>query len=480
MSQVAGVKLVVNKSFVEAVVDQEEDDEQLPRTLTAPARYEGYVLEKELEGVSTLTADHPLQWVESTPPPSPVMSYRCVPMAGVPCNQGLPLTRIDRDESHVGSESVQNCDMPVPPGKDHPKEEESTSASEDSEAALLRSRTSCGIWYPPGPAAAALHVAGAPMVLPQAGFAPQAMVLPVPEPPISISGAAAMVPAVMAATGPLAAVVTAPASTSTRGPAVNLVAPTYAAAMQVVGVPAALVSTVPAALVSTVSATPEMIARTTAAPFPWLMPKDMPVPVPMSMPGMPEMPVSEQKIPFGTRHQFHEETITMGDVSNDRRDFVKREFMGRLSIITEDQINHGGILHYAVQFTEGELSNADGVGFILSSKLPSPKNIQKIVSIFANRTGRICVRAQSEVVRCDMSVKRIHIGDWVSARIDLDRRLAKFTVWPSSGGAPSSATLDFGAILDAKRRTMPSLPKTASGYFACVVKHTGVGVRLGS
>ena len=31
------------------------------------------------------------------------------------------------------------------------------------------------------------------------------------------------------------------------------------------------------------------------------------------------------------------------------------------------------------------------VGFILSSDLPCTKNIQKIVSVFANRTGRICI-----------------------------------------------------------------------------------------
>ena len=30
------------------------------------------------------------------------------------------------------------------------------------------------------------------------------------------------------------------------------------------------------------------------------------------------------------------------------------------------------------------------VGFIISSDVPCTKNIQKIVSVFANRTGRIC------------------------------------------------------------------------------------------
>lgn len=41
------------------------------------------------------------------------------------------------------------------------------------------------------------------------------------------------------------------------------------------------------------------------------------------------------------------------------------------------------------------------VGFILSSDLPCTKNIQKIVSVFANRTGRICrlVSYQKKIFR---------------------------------------------------------------------------------
>mmetsp|Transcript_8435 Transcript_8435/g.21703 ORF Transcript_8435/g.21703 Transcript_8435/m.21703 type:complete len:468 (+) Transcript_8435:102-1505(+) len=467
MSEVAGMKLLVKKSFVDAVVVQEDDDDQLLRTLTAPAAYAGQEPKHEPEEASTLSADHPLQWVASTPPDSPVMSYRYpldVPMSSIHCNQCSPLAHIDPFKSNSGSESVMNFDMPMmSPGEFHPSEEESTSASEDGEAAL-RKRTSCAgqPWYPvQGPSAPPLHVPSAPMVM-------QAMALPVPAPPIS--GAMTPGPAVMAASGPFAVAMTAPAPmAAASGPGASLSPPTYAAMFQVMSMPMAIVSTVP-----------EMPARTTCAPFLWPIPRDVPVPVPMSMPVMPKMPEHEPRIPFGTHHRFHHETITTGDVSEDHREVVKKEFMGRLSVITEDQVHHGGILRYAVQFSEGELSNADGVGFIFSSKLPCPKNIQKIVSIFVNRTGRICLRAQSDVIRCDMCVRRIHIGDWVSAVVDLDRRTAEFTVWPSRGGAHSSATLDFGAMLDAKRRTMPSLPKAACGYFACVVKNIGVGIRLGS
>lgn len=184
--------------------------------------------------------------------------------------------------------------------------------------------------------------------------------------------------------------------------------------------------------------------------------------------------------PMGKLHRFHAETAKMGTLSYDGRIFTKQEFKGRLSVITEHEIHSRGVMRYAVQFTEGELSSADGVGFIFSTKLPCPKNIQKIVSIFANRTGRICVRAQTEVVRSDISVKAMELGDWLEMVIDLEEQRADFTVWPSDGSMPSSASLAFGETLDSLRRNIPSLPKTNCGYLAVVVKHTGVTVTLGS
>lgn len=185
-------------------------------------------------------------------------------------------------------------------------------------------------------------------------------------------------------------------------------------------------------------------------------------------------------MPFGMLHRFHRETETMGDLSADAREFKKEFFSGRLSVITEDQIHSKGIMHYCVQFTGGELSAADGVGFILSSKLPCPKNIQRIVSIFANRLGRICIRAQSEVIRSDVGVRPMEIGDWVAVTVNLDESVAEFAVWPGGGGQPSRATFHFGNALDTMRARIPGIPKTTSGYFACVVKHVGVSVKLGS
>eukprot|EP00434_Breviolum_minutum_P010457 symbB.v1.2.009222.t1/scaffold582.1/size184522/8 len=188
---------------------------------------------------------------------------------------------------------------------------------------------------------------------------------------------------------------------------------------------------------------------------------------------------------FSFHHRFHPETAKMGLVSPDQRTFTKEQYMGRLSVITEDRVHReGSVNRYAVQFCSGELSNADGVGFIFSNKLPCPKNIQKIVSIFANKTGRICMRAHAEVLRSETSaVKPLELGDWIELEMDLQNRLATFTVWPVDGSMPSSATLNFGNTFQSIRSLVPSIPDTqdcVSGYMAVVVKHTDVTVTIGS
>lgn len=183
---------------------------------------------------------------------------------------------------------------------------------------------------------------------------------------------------------------------------------------------------------------------------------------------------------FGNLHTFHLETGKMGLLSADKRSFTKQEFKGRLSVVTESEIHTQGTMRYAVQFSSGELSSADGIGFIFSARLPCPKNIQKIVSIFANRTGRLCVRANAEVIRSDISVRPLELGDWLEMTVNLEAQLAHFTVWPRDGGMPSCASLAFGDMLDALKSRIPTLPKVTCGYMAIVVKHIGVSVVIGS
>eukprot|EP00435_Cladocopium_sp_Y103_P071377 s89_g37.t1 len=167
---------------------------------------------------------------------------------------------------------------------------------------------------------------------------------------------------------------------------------------------------------------------------------------------------------FGTQHRFHQKNTSMGVLSPDARSFTKCSNKGRLSIVCENRVHFSGVVRYAVQFTEGELCSADGVGFILSSDLPCTKNIQKIVSVFANRTGRICVRVHEDVKRCHQRVKCLELGDWLEVISDLEQQ--------KDGSAPTSATISFGDVLE-KARGRASVPRSACGYLAVVMKHLG-------
>lgn len=185
--------------------------------------------------------------------------------------------------------------------------------------------------------------------------------------------------------------------------------------------------------------------------------------------------------PFGRAHRFHQKNNCMGVLSADARTFTKRYNKGRLSIICENKVHFHGCVNYAVQFTEGELCSADGVGFILSSDLPCTRNIQKIVSIFANRTGRICIRVHDEVVRCPQRVKCLEIGDWLEVKADLVNQTVSFTVWPQDPSAePSFATVSFKETFKEARGRVNGLPRAPCGFLAVVVKHLGVSVNLGS
>eukprot|EP00930_Biecheleria_cincta_P021225 TRINITY_DN1578_c0_g1_i2.p1 TRINITY_DN1578_c0_g1~~TRINITY_DN1578_c0_g1_i2.p1 ORF type:complete len:543 (-),score=114.50 TRINITY_DN1578_c0_g1_i2:348-1892(-) len=85
---------------------------------------------------------------------------------------------------------------------------------------------------------------------------------------------------------------------------------------------------------------------------------------------------------FGSLHRFHHSMASMGVLSADLRSFTKTKNANRLSIACEDRVHSHGIARYAVQFTSGELSNADGVGFILSNDVPCTKNIQRMLRGF--------------------------------------------------------------------------------------------------
>jgi len=190
--------------------------------------------------------------------------------------------------------------------------------------------------------------------------------------------------------------------------------------------------------------------------------------------------------PVGRRHSFHQETKGMGIVQPDFRQFTKVGYEGRLSVVSESQVHQDGLQRYLVQFTSGELSRADGVGFVFSQRLPCAKNIQRIVSIFVNQRGRICMRAFAELERASAFVKPLELGDCVELAIDLTNQVCCFNIWectdsgwPDLTGIPaSSAELNFGARMSSLSQAAQKPVNLTVGHLACVVKNEGVSITL--
>eukprot|EP00927_Polykrikos_kofoidii_P035787 TRINITY_DN30315_c0_g1_i1.p1 TRINITY_DN30315_c0_g1~~TRINITY_DN30315_c0_g1_i1.p1 ORF type:complete len:447 (-),score=80.25 TRINITY_DN30315_c0_g1_i1:101-1441(-) len=191
---------------------------------------------------------------------------------------------------------------------------------------------------------------------------------------------------------------------------------------------------------------------------------------------------------MGRLHSFHQETRDMGMVSLDFRQFTKVGYEGRLSVVSENKVRTDGLHRYLVQFTGGEISRADGVGFVFSQRLPCAKNIQRIVSIFVNQRGRICMRIFADLVRASAYIKAIELGDWVEMAIDLDNKIATFNLWPNTpAGWPSltskpssTAEFPFGNRLGKLNAAQQKQVKLNVGHLACVVKNVGVTITLGS
>lgn len=195
----------------------------------------------------------------------------------------------------------------------------------------------------------------------------------------------------------------------------------------------------------------------------------------------------EPRFEQGCLHKFHREVQSMGKVSDDFRRFTKeKDFDGRLSVVTESGVHTGGVHRYLVQFASGKLSKADGVGFVFSSTLPCKKNIQRIVSIFINQRGRICMRVCEDILRASAHVKPLKCGDWVEMVLDLNQYVASFSVWPEQQQQAFSssqvAEFDYGRSLEAfyGMAYAKNIPDLSTGHLACVVKNEGVTLVLGS
>lgn len=161
------------------------------------------------------------------------------------------------------------------------------------------------------------------------------------------------------------------------------------------------------------------------------------------------------------------------DFSEDCRSFTKRQKGRRLSLVSENQVHHRGTVCYIIAFTAGDLSRADGVGIIFSQGLPRSSDIQKIISVFLNRTGRICSRINQRVTRLASSLPQIEVGDILEVVNNMDMYTLTFTVW-AKAGTEFRATISYSEVAIA----MGFEGKPVPGHLAVVVKNPGVSVSL--
>ena len=175
------------------------------------------------------------------------------------------------------------------------------------------------------------------------------------------------------------------------------------------------------------------------------------------------------ELPLGNLHEFFPGTTLDKHVelSKDRRIFTKVNYHGRLTIVTDSHVHYRGVERYVVQFLGGALSDADGVGFVFSPSLPCSQNIQRITSVFLNRDGRVCTRRRDQVYRTPRQLTPLALGDVVMMTVDLPRRCVEFNVLRD--GEASHVHVSYEASAEDNY-----------GYFACVVKNSGVTLRLWS
>ena len=193
-------------------------------------------------------------------------------------------------------------------------------------------------------------------------------------------------------------------------------------------------------------------------------------------------------VPVGD-FRWHDESATMGSLTDGCKAFTKKEFDGRLSMVTESSLHKSGVYRYVVYVEEGPMSVADGFGFVFSNALPCKKNIQKIDSIFINKKGKICARIHNEMEMLNTnSIGTIDVGSIIEIVVDLDKLEAGFSLYsPPRGIDPTTLSIlvrDEGTfstwmVGTATTSIESTVKKTGKvGHFCAVLKNINTKLRF--
>jgi len=141
---------------------------------------------------------------------------------------------------------------------------------------------------------------------------------------------------------------------------------------------------------------------------------------------------------------------------------------GGEAVVTESAVHSAGVHHYAVVFTQGELSPADGVGFMFGGELPCRQDPQ-VASVFVSKRGNVFLRSSAGVRYEPVSqVAPLSVGAHVEMHVDLERQEASVFVGELRRER-QNATFSIAHVT-------PDLTAGRGGYFMCIVKNAGVAV----
>mmetsp|Transcript_111918 Transcript_111918/g.316264 ORF Transcript_111918/g.316264 Transcript_111918/m.316264 type:complete len:404 (-) Transcript_111918:86-1297(-) len=172
--------------------------------------------------------------------------------------------------------------------------------------------------------------------------------------------------------------------------------------------------------------------------------------------------------------KWHSSALSAGSVSEDGHVFVKMHAgprkshsngmtLSSLCMLFERNLRVGGVHRYHYQIMEGSVGAADGVGFVLDSRIRRT-NIQRMRSIFLNKHGQVCIRNLDSIMKLACSLPKLAEGVSVYVTVDLDHAVACFEMEDPCGKNVGTAELSFASLVS----DVPVVGQR-SGFFCAIV-----------
>mmetsp|Transcript_38751 Transcript_38751/g.84555 ORF Transcript_38751/g.84555 Transcript_38751/m.84555 type:complete len:305 (-) Transcript_38751:18-932(-) len=175
--------------------------------------------------------------------------------------------------------------------------------------------------------------------------------------------------------------------------------------------------------------------------------------------------------------KWHSSALSAGHLSEDGHVFAKARAgprkshsngmtLSSLCMLFERNLRAGGLHRYCYTIMEGSVGAADGVGFVLDTRIRRT-NIQRMRSVFLNKHGQVCIRNLDSIMKLPGSLPKLAEGISVYLTVDLDRATASFKMDDPTGKNCGTADLSFASLL--VDPVSGAQVAAASGFFCAIV-----------